>query len=63
MKKWQSAAGFIEPASYEMFARKLDFLLGKRIPALIEQVGEATFFPAKSLDIVKLDAADTGEDD
>ena len=63
VKKWQSAAGFIEPASFETFARKLDFLVGKRIPALVEQEGEATFFPPKSPEILMLDAADTGEDD
>lgn len=63
VKKWQTAVGFREPASCEMFARKLAYLVGRRIPALVEQEGEATSLPPKSPAIIKLDEGDTGEDD
>ena len=63
VKTWASAAGFIKPESFEMFAKKLAHLIGKRIPALVEEDGDAVYFPRKSPEIAKLDAADTGEDD
>jgi hypothetical protein len=60
---WQKAAGFIVPASSEVFAKKLSALIDKRIPSLVKTYGDKTFFPAKSAEILQLDAADTGEDD
>lgn len=60
---WQDAAGFINPASFETFARKLGVLIGTRVPALVKQHGDNTFFPPKSAGIEQLDAADACEDD
>ena len=60
---WKVAAGFIAPSSYDTFRKKLALLTEKRIPALVKQYGDQTFFPAKSPEISKLDGADTGEDD
>jgi hypothetical protein len=63
VESWKTAVGFIVPASYETFQKKLALLTEKRVPALVKQYGDKTFFPAKSAEVAKLDAADTGEDD
>jgi hypothetical protein len=60
---WKSAAGFMVPASFETFSKKLAQLVEKRIPALVKRRGDKIYFPPKSADVVQLDAADTGEDD
>jgi hypothetical protein len=60
---WKVAAGFIVDASYDTFRKKLALLTGERVPALVRQYGDNTFFPPKSAEIAALDAADTGEDD
>jgi hypothetical protein len=60
---WKKAVGFRVPASYDVFAKKLSTLIDKRVPALVKTYGDKTFFPAKSAEVVRLDAADTGEDD
>lgn len=60
---WRTAAGFLAPASFDTFAKKLSMLIDKRIPALVVRYGDKAYFPAKSADVAKLDAADTGEDD
>jgi hypothetical protein len=61
--QWKVAAGFIVPSSYDMFRRKLSLLTEKRVPSLVKQHGDKAYFPTKSPEIAKLDAADTGEDD
>jgi hypothetical protein len=63
IETWKKAAGFRVPESYDTFAKKLSMLIDKRIPGLVKRHGERTFFPAKSAEVVALDAADTGEDD
>ena len=67
VEAWKTAAGFLpakeEPSSFHVFGRKLSMLIDKRLPALIKTYGDKVYFPAKSAEIVKLDAADTGEDD
>lgn len=60
---WKSAVGFIVPSSYEVFTKKLAQVIDKRIPALAKQFGDKIYFPAKSAEVEKLDAADTGVDD
>ena len=60
---WKKAAGFIVPASFDTFAKKLSTLIDQRVPALVASYGDKTFLPAKSAEIARLDAADTGEDD
>jgi hypothetical protein len=60
---WKKAVGFRVPASFEVFSTKLSQLVEKRIPALTKQHGDKMFFPVKSAEVVKLDAADTGDDD
>ncbi len=60
---WKEAAGFIVPASYDTFVKKLAHLIDKRVPALVKQYGDKSFFPPKSPEVAALDAADTGEDD
>lgn len=60
---WKKAVGFINETSFDAFARKLSLLIDKRIPALVAKYGDKTYFPAKSADVERLDAADTGEDD
>jgi hypothetical protein len=60
---WKDAAGFIAASSFDAFCKKLALLLDERIPALIEQFGDKTFFPPKSPEAAKLDEADTGVDD
>jgi hypothetical protein len=60
---WKKAVGFIAPASYEVFQMKLERMIETRIPALVKRYGDKTFFPAKTAEVVALDAADTGEDD
>ncbi len=68
VETWKSAVGFrpwssSDPSSYEVFSKKLSQLIDKRIPALVKANGEKVFFPAKSAEIIRLDAADTGDDD
>jgi hypothetical protein len=60
---WKKAVGFIAPASFEVFQMKLERMIETRIPALVKRYGDKTFFPAKTAEVVALDAADTGEDD
>ncbi len=60
---WKKAAGFIDPSSFEMFAKKLSTLIDKRVPGLVKAYGDKTFFPPKSAEIAALDANDTGSDD
>jgi hypothetical protein len=60
---WKTAAGFIVPASYTTFRKKLTLLVEKRVPALVKQHGDKVYFAPKAADIAALDAADTGEDD
>jgi hypothetical protein len=63
IEAWKKTSGFIVPASFDVFAQKLSRLIDKRIPALVKVYGDRTFFPPKSAEVAKLDAADTGEDD
>jgi hypothetical protein len=63
IEAWKAAAGFISPASYEVFQMKLARLIDTRIPALVKRYGDKTFFPAKSAEVAALDAADTGVED
>jgi hypothetical protein len=60
---WKSAAGFIVPASYDTFRKKLAMLVDKRLPALVKLHGDKVYFAPKAADVAALDAADTGEDD
>ena len=60
---WKTAVGFIAPASYETFQKKLAQLTEKRVPTIVKQYGDKTFFPPKSAEVAKLDAADHGVDD
>ncbi len=62
-QQWSDAAGFIDPTSFATFRDKLSNLIDKRVPALVAQFGDDTFFPPKSPEAVKLDDADTAEDD
>jgi hypothetical protein len=59
----KTAVGFRESASFDTFQKKLAQLIEKRVPALVKQYGDKAFFAAKSAEIAKLDAADTGEAD
>jgi hypothetical protein len=61
--QWKDAAGFIDTTSFSTFRDKLSNLIDERIPALVAKFGDDTFFPPKSPEVVKLDEADTGEDD
>lgn len=64
VEDWKTAVGFRAAASFEVFSKKLAQLIDTRVPALVKQHGEAkVFFPAKTADITKLDAEDTGVDD
>ena len=63
VEAWKQAVGFIKPASYETFVKKLAVLIDKRVPALVAQYGDDTFFPPKSEEVVKLDAADSCDED
>lgn len=60
---WKKVAGFRNAASYQTFAKKLATLIDVRVPTLVKAYGDKTFFPAKSVEIVRLDAEDTGVDD
>ncbi len=63
IEAWKKAAGFRGKSSFETFAKKLSTLVEKRIPALMREYGDKTFFPSKSAEVVRLDAADPGTDD
>lgn len=63
VEDWKKAVGFRVPASFDTFAQKLAQLVEKRIPALTQRYGDKVYFPPKSADTAKLDAADTGDDD
>jgi hypothetical protein len=63
VEDWKKAVGFLVPASFDVFAKKLSTLIDKRLPALVKAHGDKVFFPAKSAEIARLDAADTGDDD
>ncbi len=60
---WKQAAGFRVPASFDVFAKKLSMLIDKRVPALVKAYGDKAFFTPRSEATVRLDAADTGEND
>lgn len=63
VEDWKKAVGFMEPSSYEVFAMKLSRLIDRRVPALVKQFGDKTFFPPKGAEVIAFEAADTGEDD
>jgi hypothetical protein len=63
IEAWKKAVGFISPTSYEVFQMKLSRLIDTRLPALVKRYGDQTFFPAKTPEVLALDAADTGEDE
>lgn len=63
VEEWKKAAGFRQPESFATVAKKLATLIDKRIPTLVKTYGDKVFFPPKSAEIARLDAADTGEDD
>lgn len=63
VEAWKRAAGFINPSSFDVFKQKLSQLVDKRVPSLVKSYGDKVYFPPKSSEIAKLDAADSGEDD
>lgn len=60
---WKTATGFRVPASFDVFSQKLSRLVDKRIPELTRRYGDKVYFPEKSAEASRLDAADTGDDD
>jgi hypothetical protein len=67
IEAWKTAAGFLAPAtdppSFDVFQKKLAMFIDTRVPSLVKAYGDKAFFPTKSADVTRLDAADTGEDD